>query len=776
MASMMPDIVVSVDFGMTCTGVAYQNLSVASETVQWINKWPGRSQAAENKVPTALVYPREFSGVPTSWGFQSEEASEQLDHSKVYREWFKVLLDPARLIEQQAKNPLTTAKSVDEIKKWYTDYLCKLYGTIERKLSGQLSRRWEDACVEYIFSVPTTWSPPIVENFREVIEAAGFGQCEDHSVIIDLTEAEAAAVFSSRETPGLFKTGDILLVCDAGGGTTDLSVLRVMNTDGGSLRLDQLDMVHGEAIGSTAIDRSFQVLVEKRLTEANKQYALDIDIQTAAWEMMKSKEFQNVKCEMGSPDEPPSFKLPIRGLRPDYKDLISGIEAGFMTFTLDDLQKLFDRQIDKVCHLINRQLQTIQKKYPLERIAHLVLSGGLGNSGYVHQRLSQRYMTPDCPWPCAKDMQIRTSPDPQLAVCKGMIVNRVQKLRSNKSPIGIRCCRASYGSLCKELYNPNYAAHANIPSEIDPLNGKEYVVNVVEWYIKKGEPIDADAPMMKQYKRRVPAGDSKLEIASSLVTSDLDAHKLPYRLSPDVHHICDLYATIPASEGILHRSSRFKPWKKSRSYMRIDFEIKIIIGPADLRFELWRQGRKMSGERSIKVDFAPLEDPTPVFSPHTTQHVSPLTAHPPSKHNSNNNHQNKNNHNNNHNSNNHHHKTNSHNNNRTSRQSTIPPEADGLIPVTNTDERRRSLLYNPNPNNSHHNPKRTSTNTITNINTTPTHTPSSEPHAQPPKPPRAVFGDKEMQGDNARGSTASIPSIIVSPVDGTLIATGDVYR
>lgn len=63
-----PELVVAIDFGMTCksnllypnqaksltinsgTGVAYANLSTGSETIRWIQRWPGRMQANENKV------------------------------------------------------------------------------------------------------------------------------------------------------------------------------------------------------------------------------------------------------------------------------------------------------------------------------------------------------------------------------------------------------------------------------------------------------------------------------------------------------------------------------------------------------------------------------------------------------------------------------------------------------------------------------------------------------------------------------------------------------
>jgi hypothetical protein len=63
-----PELVIAIDFGMTCkcfstslihtriltstpgTGVAFCNISTGEETVRWIQRWPGRANAVENKV------------------------------------------------------------------------------------------------------------------------------------------------------------------------------------------------------------------------------------------------------------------------------------------------------------------------------------------------------------------------------------------------------------------------------------------------------------------------------------------------------------------------------------------------------------------------------------------------------------------------------------------------------------------------------------------------------------------------------------------------------
>lgn len=99
---------------------------------------------------------------------------------------------------------------------WYRDYLGLLYEHIKFRLSSELSVRWAAARIEFIFSVPTTWSPhPTVETFRSIIGQAGFSgpANSNHSVTIGLTEAEAAAVHTSTEAAGIFSVRLIIVSC-----------------------------------------------------------------------------------------------------------------------------------------------------------------------------------------------------------------------------------------------------------------------------------------------------------------------------------------------------------------------------------------------------------------------------------------------------------------------------------------------------------------------------------------------------------------------------------
>lgn len=313
--------------------MSYANLSIGSETVKWVQKWPGRSQANENKVPTILVYPS-HQHQPSSWGFLSESASEQNAAGKEYKDWFKTYLDPARLKEKRAEDPVYSPGSIEEVERWYEDYHRLLYKHIDFKLSSELSGApWESAWVDFVFSVPTTWQPHVVERYRSIVKKAGFGQCTNHTLSIGLTEAEAAAVHTSLEASGIFRERDVLLVCDAGGGTTDLSVLAVSDTGTSSLSLEQLDVVFGATIGSAAIDYDFEDFARSRLELAHLTSPLPASPDEIAWEMMKSRDFQNTKCEHGGPDDAPMFSVPIPKLDLGYANHTVGIEYGEMQFT-----------------------------------------------------------------------------------------------------------------------------------------------------------------------------------------------------------------------------------------------------------------------------------------------------------------------------------------------------------------------------------------------------------------------------------------------------------
>jgi hypothetical protein len=600
-------------------------------------------KANENKVPTVVVYPTGHHE-PSSWGFLSETVGETTAEDKEYKEWFKTCLDPEKLRLKQIEDPDGAPASLEDVERWYCDYLRKMYEYLSFKLGGELSGvSWEEARIEFIFSVPTTWAPvPTVENFKRIVRGAGYGSHVGHGLIIGLTEAEAAAVHVSTEAPGIFRENDVLMVCDAGGGTTDLSVLRVTGTVNQAINLKQLDVVFGETIGSAAIDYEFEKLVVQRLTLAHATNSLPIDPGDAAWEMMKGRDFQSVKCECGAPDDTPLFSIAIPRVSQTYtnSDPEIRIRNGEMTFEREDLQRLFDKQITKLFRLIDSQLASLFQKIPNAQVSHLILSGGLGNSVYVQSELRRHYSQTTIP--NAQSIIVRIAPDPQLAVCKGLVSDRIRKILTSHSVLGWRCCRASYGTLCKIAYDKKNPEHEGKELARDPLNGKLYIVQSIAWFVRKGEPVSVDQPIIHRFVKKVSPGDPRRAFPTSVVESNIDAGRLPDQMNgcktclqvhltslgfttndvPDTRILCDISSDLSEADEKKFTEKNKNFWSLKKHYFRIEYSVRVLIGAADIRFELWFSDQKLSRDQSIKVEWTPTQAPMSRQLPPKDSHLN----------------------------------------------------------------------------------------------------------------------------------------------------------
>lgn len=52
-------------------------------------------------------------------------------------------------------------------------------------------------------------------------------------------------------------------------------------------------------------------------------------------------------------------------------------------------------------------------------------------------------------------------------------------------------------------------------------------------------------------------------------------------------------------------------WNKGQKYHRINYAVKVNLGPADIGFELWHNGVKLSKDNTIKVEWQAAAPPDP---------------------------------------------------------------------------------------------------------------------------------------------------------------------
>jgi len=393
-----------------------------------------------------------------------------------------------------------------------------------------------------------------------------------------------------------------------------------------------MDVVQGATIGSVQLDTAFETSARQRLEMANRTIPTGFqskELDDIAWEMAKSKEYQNAKCEYGSPDDDTEyFTVAIPRLHRGYLNENAGISYGEMRFRRDEIRGYFDAQIMKLCELIDRQLTRLQQKFPQEQVAHLVLSGGLGNSAYVQIRLRERYSLGNAPFPNSQSLQVRVAPEPQLVVCKGIVADRVQKLKTGKSVLGWRCSRASYGTLCKRLYNPQNSTHFGHYTEKDPLDGKLYILNCINWFIKKGEPVSIDYPIVKQFTRKCPPASpinpSPPRIfPTAVITSDVDKDMLPPIMNSSCQKLCEISSDFSSLPLTIFKLKNRHWWNMGEKYHRIEYVVKVSLGPADIRFELWHNCQKLSKDNPIKVEWFAADAPPELAQQNGFDHWQP---------------------------------------------------------------------------------------------------------------------------------------------------------
>jgi len=468
-----------------------------------------------------------------AWGFAAERSDNGRPTDVLYKEYFKIFLDPKELKRVTEKAPENAPASMQEVEKMYLDYLTCLYNHIKAILSGLEfpDRPWEQVVIEYIFSVPTTWTDQnVIERFRNIAQAAGFGSVRSHQLTIGLTEAEAAAVHVSKGQPKLFSAGDVLLMCDAGGGTTDLSVLQISSNVADILDLRQVDYVNGKAIGSVAIDDDFCNLVSERLFKADAERPLGLnedDIHQQAWEVSLNSFFQDTKCSFGDSNSrnfasTDTFACPLRRVPYAYVNDKRGIRGQEIKITFQALQTIFDKQVDKLFRHIDSQIKRVAR----HRIRYLILSGGLGHSQYVQQRLKQRYETD---MEAGHAILVRVANDPQLAVCIGLVRDRVQRLDSGRSALSVRVCRESYGVQCDiDVTKGDQKLYGEARKEKDSRDQKDYYKNCIRWLIKQGEPVHADEANSWNFCRLFAKGQKDVPYTVRLLKSSAPADSIPH--------------------------------------------------------------------------------------------------------------------------------------------------------------------------------------------------------------------------------------------------------
>ncbi|KAG5789050.1 hypothetical protein H9Q69_011900 [Fusarium xylarioides] len=372
---MAADLVVGIDIGMTGTGVAYKSKSDKEPTALTWGK--------DAKVPTRLFYSdRHQPPKLVGWGLEVPDDSVK---PFTTREWFKVDFGN---------------KEVDQahIESLYTDFLGCLYRELrDHQLTPEIlgTKPFEECTIDFLFSVPATWDPALVNNFKQLISNAGYDHVKDHTAHVTMTEPQAVAAFHmcGSESSDRTKDGDKVLIIDAGGGTTDFCLLKLKDKFHGTSEVQkssqaiEIQPVSAREIGSVNIDNDFEDLVKEHAKSHSG--LLHISPEEVAWNIRCTDRYRDRKHEFG----PEGFEDAIFPISSEIIQGKSGSLSGIDPFILTDttMASLFDAQILQLkgeITILLHEFESMQANTDSGR-NYVILADGLGSSRYFKGKVQQ---------------------------------------------------------------------------------------------------------------------------------------------------------------------------------------------------------------------------------------------------------------------------------------------------------------------------------------------------------------------------------------------------
>lgn len=374
---------VSIDFGTTFSGVAYGSSRIAGGKVQQILQWPGSFETFR-KIPTCLLY--DDQGQVLAWGLEAKNANVMQGGYKC--EWFKLFLEPKALRDDGSVDPRLPKippgkKPIDLI----VDFLTALWEYAKEQITREIGSVADLNSADVWFTVPAAWDAKGCSIMREAAITAGLVQSaragdrnwRDRLRII--TEPEAAAVHCAHLTNlHQLKPSQNFMICDAGGGTVDLAVYRII----GQLRDLEIAEVcarSGANCGSIFLDLRFRELVRTLLAD----HPAHLDGASLAYFMHAFSETDKLSYQGPSQDDT-MFHFTCFNVE-DPHDPSVGLFNGELSIPGNLLRReVFDPVIDEVLQLIEDQLRRTE-----QTVDALMLVGGFSGSEYLFKRVDERF-------------------------------------------------------------------------------------------------------------------------------------------------------------------------------------------------------------------------------------------------------------------------------------------------------------------------------------------------------------------------------------------------
>lgn len=187
--------------------------------------------------------------------------------------WFKLLLLKDEDIDVEIHSSeflIRGRRMLRELNKSAEDLVADYLRLLWQHVLESISRARGESVIEamvltVVITVPAIWKDYARDRMRSAAKTAGIlaWRAAGQTTLIFAPEPEAAALSTLCEPGRRVKEGDIYIVCDAGGGTVDLSCYNIEETEPVAMR----EVVEGTGglCGGIFIDEAFEAMCKGRL-------------------------------------------------------------------------------------------------------------------------------------------------------------------------------------------------------------------------------------------------------------------------------------------------------------------------------------------------------------------------------------------------------------------------------------------------------------------------------------------------------------------------------
>ncbi|KAJ3530223.1 hypothetical protein NM208_g9420 [Fusarium decemcellulare] len=468
-------IIIGIDFGTTFSGVAWA-YSREPDAIELVTSWDSELNHCSDveKAPTQLYYGND--GKEVLWGYSIPTDKDAL-------KWFKLLL----LDEKDLPDGISASTQIREARRLQREinkdpidiigcFLRKIWNhaieSIKRTVSAELLQK---SIFHVVITLPAIWPPYAQHRMKQAAKISGILDARScgATTLRFISEPEAAALATMKDLSkrSTIKSGDTIVICDAGGGTVDLISYIVESTE--PFVVKECVKGEGDLCGGVFLDENFVNLIKTKLP-------------SGSWNLVsktEEKKFLNDGWEHGIK---PQFENQAKIWPVDLPDSCSSNQFKGLKrrMTLDltscEILSVFLPIVSKIEALVTRQVDAIKKMYR-EPPKYIILVGGFGRSRYLFSSLQDKYGS--------TVLQSRGT-KPWTAICRGAVVQGLTSHHLSPS-IGVnvkaRIARMSYGIKYTTRFDPK--VHDIRDRHWSEDEQEFQAKNQMKWFLREASPI-----------------------------------------------------------------------------------------------------------------------------------------------------------------------------------------------------------------------------------------------------------------------------------------------